>query len=97
MIAQLVTYSGTNGVAFNPSELVTPIINGALVAVSAAGALFIISVGLRWLFRSVKDAGSSGVESDDHVYRYESEVMGAGFNRSNEEARQYSFRLGNDH
>jgi hypothetical protein len=93
MIAQLVTYSGTNGVAFNPSELVTPIINGALVAVSAAGALFIIALGIKWLFRSVKE---SGVQADDHVARYESEVMAGDFNRSNEESRQYLFRQGND-
>lgn len=44
--------SGT--LTFAPSELVTPVITGAVAAVVSAAALVLLSVGVRWIYRLVK-------------------------------------------
>jgi hypothetical protein len=51
--AALVTYDGTN-VTFSAAELLTPLVSALTVAIAASAVLFIIVVGVRWLFRMVK-------------------------------------------
>jgi hypothetical protein len=54
LLGQIITYSGTNGVTFHPGTVVTPVITGVIAAVGAAAALFVIAVGIRWLYGMVK-------------------------------------------
>lgn len=51
--AQIVAYDGTN-VTFAPASLVTPIATGVIAAIVAGTALFIIFVGVRWVYRATK-------------------------------------------
>jgi hypothetical protein len=51
--AALVTYDGTN-VTFSAAELLNPLVSALTVAIAAAAVIFIIVVGVRWLFRMVK-------------------------------------------
>lgn len=53
--AAIVSYNdGTGEVTFSPGDVVTPVITGVIAAVGAAAALFVIAIGIRWLYRMVK-------------------------------------------
>jgi hypothetical protein len=53
----LVTYTAETGaVTFAPGGVVTPVITGVIAAVTAAAALFVISLGIRWLYKLVRGA-----------------------------------------
>ena len=57
LAADLVTYTeATGAVSFEPGGVVTPVITGVIAAVGAAAALFIISLGIRWLYKLVRGA-----------------------------------------
>jgi len=51
----VVSYA-TGVVTFTPSEVVTPVITGLIAAIGAAAAVFVIVVGIRWIYRMAKGA-----------------------------------------
>lgn len=54
-LTNLVAYdSGTGDVTFTPGGLVTPIIAGVIAAIGAGAALMIVTVGIRWVYRTIK-------------------------------------------
>ena len=53
--ADIVSYDeATNAVSFTPGELVTPIITAIVAAVTAASAIWVIVIGIKWLRRFMR-------------------------------------------
>lgn len=50
----IVTADSNGNVTFDPSGIVAPIITAVVAAVGSAAALFLIAVGVRWLYRMIK-------------------------------------------
>lgn len=48
---------GTDGtITFTPGTLTVAIIAGAILAVASSAALFVLALGVRWLYRVIKGA-----------------------------------------
>jgi len=54
-LSDVVSYA-SGEVTFAPSNVVTPVITGIIAAIGAAAAIFVIVVGIRWIYRTAKSS-----------------------------------------